>query len=256
MKRRTPLPIVLRLALLFSASAVLIFLGVGAWLYQALASHLFQADGAELLNRYAGNLAIAVAVGAGLAAASGFVIVRWGMRPIRDLIGKASDISAHRPHSRLSVDGVPTELRELGAAMNAMLDRMEEGVQRLSGFAADLAHDMRTPVNNLMVETQVALSRPRSVEEYQALLASNLEEYDRLSRMIENTLFLARADNAQVRLDREILDAHAELQRIRDYFEVLAEEAGVSLELAPEEQGGCTVYAEPILFQRAVSNLM
>ncbi|WP_020657071.1 heavy metal sensor histidine kinase [Massilia niastensis] len=256
MKRRKPLPIALRLALLFSAIAVMVFVGVGAYLYQALAAQLLQHDDAELLHRYAGTLVIAVAVGAGLATVLGFVIVRRGLRPLHDVISKANDISAHRLKTRLSVDAVPAELREAGVALNAMLDRLEEGVQRLSGFAADLAHDMRTPINNLMVETQVALSRPRNVEEYQALLASNLEEYDRLSRMIENTLFLARADNAQVRLDREMLDAHAELQRIRDYFEILAEEAGVVLELAPAEPGGSQVYAEPILFQRAVSNLM
>nr|WP_229224878.1 histidine kinase dimerization/phospho-acceptor domain-containing protein [Duganella violaceicalia] len=95
-------------------------------------------------------------------------------------------------------------MREIGAAFNAMLDRLEDGVQRLSGFAADLlAHDMRTPVNTLMVETQVALSRQRTAEEYHVLLASNSEEYERLARMIENTLFLARVDNAQQALRRE-----------------------------------------------------
>jgi two-component system heavy metal sensor histidine kinase CusS len=134
-----------------------------------------------------------------------------------------------------------------------MLDRLEEGVQRLSGFAADLAHDLRTPLNTLMVETQVVLSRPRTVEEYQALLASNSEEYERLARMIENTLFLARVDNAQLALQRETLDLRAELLRIHDYFEILAEDVGVRLAV---DVPALELQVDPVLLQRAVNNLV
>jgi two-component system heavy metal sensor histidine kinase CusS len=102
------------------------------------------------------------------------------------------------------------------------------------------------------MQTQVALAHPRSADEYQALLASNLEEFERLGRMIENTLFLARADNAQLALHREALDAREELERIRDYFDVLAEDAGVALEV--DAQG--TVDADAVLLRRAVGNLV
>lgn len=213
-----------------------------------------RSDRLAIIRRYAIDLLGALLAGAALVAALGFLIVRTGMRPLYAVIGKANDISAHRLNSRLAVDEVPAELRELGVAFNAMLDRLEEGVQRLSGFAADLAHDMRTPVNTLMVETQVALSRPRTVEEYQALMASNLEEYERLARMIENTLFLARADNAQLGLQREQLDPRAELERIGEYFEGLADDSGVTLAL--ELPAGGMLLADAILFQRAVNNLV
>jgi len=214
-----------------------------------------RSDRLAIIRRYAIDLLGALLAGAALVAALGFLIVRTGMRPLYAVIGKANDISAHRLNSRLAVDEVPAELRELGVAFNAMLDRLEEGVQRLSGFAADLAHDMRTPVNTLMVETQVALSRPRTVEEYQALMASNLEEYERLARMIENTLFLARADNAQLGLQREPLDLRAELERIGEYFEGLADDSGVALALELPESGS-SLHADAILFQRAVNNLV
>ncbi len=210
-------------------------------------------DRSALLQEYGRNLFLAVCIGAVLAAALGFLIVRLAMRPLRSVIGKANDISTHRLNTRLSVHDTPTELRELGAAFNAMLDRLEDGVQRLSRFAADLAHDLRTPINTLMVETQVALSRPRENDEYQTLLVSNIEEYERLARMIENTLFLARADNAQLAVSRETLSVKTELERIRDYFEGLAEEAGVTLAV---EAHDTSVSADPILFQRAVSNLV
>ena len=188
-----------------------------------------RSDRLRVLKGYGTDLLLALAGGAALAALLGYAIVRHSMRNLRSLIGKANDINTSRLNTRLSVQDAPAELREMGEAFNAMLDRLEDGVQRLSGFAADLAHDLRTPVNTLMVETQVALSRPRTVEEYQALLASNSEEYERLARMIENTLFLARVDNAQLALQRETLDLRAELLRIHDYFEMLAEDAGVKL---------------------------
>ena len=211
-------------------------------------------DRLGMLKRYAADLLFAICLGAALATLLGFVIVRQGMRPLRAVIGKANDINTNRLNSRLSVQDAPAELRELGSAFNAMLDRLEDGVQRLSGFAADLAHDLRTPLNTLMVETQVALSRPRSVEEYQALLVSNSEEYERLARMIENTLFLARADNAQLGLQREPLNARAELLRIRDYFEGLADDAGVTL--SADADTSIVLHADAILLQRAVSNLV
>nr|WP_315256412.1 heavy metal sensor histidine kinase [uncultured Duganella sp.] len=212
-----------------------------------------RSDRLKLLRGYAGDLLLALGGGALLATLLGYAIVRHSMRQLRSVIAKANDISTSRMNTRLSVQDAPAELRELGAAFNAMLNRLEDGVQRLSGFAADLAHDMRTPLNTLMVETQVALSRARTAEEYQALLASNSEEYERLSRMIENTLFLARADNAQLALRRETLDLRAELQRIHDYFEMLADDVGVRLSVDAEP---LRADIDPVLLQRAVSNLV
>jgi two-component system heavy metal sensor histidine kinase CusS len=209
--------------------------------------------GTELLRDYGRNLLLAICFGAALSASLGFIVVRLGLRPLRSVIGKANEISTHRLNTRLSVDDAPAELRELGVAFNAMLARLEEGVQRLSRFAADLAHDLRTPINTLMGETQVALTRARSVEEYQVLLASNIEEYEWLARMIENTLFLARAENAELAVHRERLHVKTELARIGDYFEGLAEEAAVTLTVEADDGA---VSADPVLFQRAVSNLV
>jgi two-component system heavy metal sensor histidine kinase CusS len=125
-------------------------------------------------------------------------------------------------------------------------------VKRLAGFATDLAHDLRTPLNALMLKSEVALSRPRSADEYQALLASNMEEYQRLSRLIENTLFLARAENAQLALRVEPIELGKTLGKIGDYFSGLAEEAGISINV----DGGGIVLADPVLLDRALSNLI
>jgi two-component system heavy metal sensor histidine kinase CusS len=212
-----------------------------------------RSDRLKALRAYVADLLVALCGGALLATALGYVVVRYSMRQFRSVIAKAGEIHASRLNTRLSVQDAPVELRQMGEAFNAMLDRLEDGVQRLSGFAADLAHDMRTPVNTLMVETQVALSRPRTAEEYQALLASNSEEYERLARMIENTLFLARVDNAQLALRREALDLQVELQRIHDYFDILAEDVGVRMTV---EAAPLRADIDPVLLQRAVNNLV
>jgi len=212
-----------------------------------------RSDRLAILRRYVPDLLAALLAGTALATALGYVAVRRGMAPLRLVIGKANAISTNRLRGRLQTGDAPAELRELAAAFNAMLDRLEEGVQRLSGFAADLAHDLRTPINTLMMETQVVLARPRTREQYEAAMASNIEEYERIGRMIENTLFLARADSAQLAVKPVPLDLHQELGRIAEYFEGVAEEAGVRLDVRAVD---AVLEADPILFQRAVSNLV
>jgi len=212
-----------------------------------------RSDRLAILRRYVPDLLAALLAGTLIATALGYFAVRRGMAPLRLVTGKANEISTNRLRGRLQAGDAPAELRELAAAFNAMLDRLEEGVQRLSGFAADLAHDLRTPINTLMMETQVALSRPRTLDQYKAAMASNIEEYERIGRMIENTLFLARADSAQLAVKPVTLDLGHELGRIAEYFEGVAEEAGVTLEVRVVD---AVLDADPILFQRAVSNLV
>ncbi len=103
-----------------------------------------------------------------------------------------------------------------------------------------------------MGHCQVALRQPRTADEYQLLLASNLEELERISRMVESILFLARADDAQAALNRQALDLTDELQRVTGYFEGLAEERRMTLRTSGEGQ----LDADPLLLRRALSNLV
>ena len=205
-----------------------------------------------LLAAYRRDLIFAGIVGALIASALGWLTVRRGLAPVSLVAKKANEISSRRLDTRLAIDEAPAELRELTAAFNAMLDRLEDGVRRLSGFSADLAHDLRTPVNALIVKTQVALSRHRSPDEYRALLESNIDEYERLSRLIESTLFLARADNAQLALHVERVSIRATLDKVAEYFSGVAEDAGVKLAVS----GDAVVNADKTLVERAVSNLV
>ncbi|MNH01258.1 Sensor protein CzcS precursor [compost metagenome] len=133
-----------------------------------------------------------------------------------------------------------------------MLDRLNEGYQRLTQFSADLAHEIRTPVGALMGHCQVALYQARSVEEYETLLSNNMDELERISRMVENILFLARAGEGQAVLNYSRLDVAQELQRVADYFDGLAEERGITLCC----EGAGVLRADAMLFQRALSNLV
>jgi two-component system heavy metal sensor histidine kinase CusS len=210
---------------------------------------------AVLLVKYRAGIVQGMLAGAAAAALLGLLLIRAGLQPLRNMATRAAAITVNRLQTRLDAASAPRELQDLATALNGMLDRIEDGFQRLSQFAADVAHDLRTPISNLMGQTQVALNKPRSIEEYQALLASNIEEFERLARMVENMLFLARADNAQVALRRETFDVRAELERFADYFHGMADERGVTIRTATEGTG-LDLSADPILFRRAVHNLL
>jgi two-component system heavy metal sensor histidine kinase CusS len=186
------------------------------------------------------------------AIALSYALVRRALRPLRRITHEAGRITVEGLNTRLEQNDTSPELRDLSISLNGMLARLQTGFELLSHYTENLAHDLRTPVNNLRGQTEVALSRLRSAEEYQALLASNLEEYERLTRMIENVLFLARANNAQIALRRSELELDEQLRQVAAYFEDLAEESGVSLKV--EALG--RIEADPVLFRRALSNLI
>ncbi|WP_042879072.1 heavy metal sensor histidine kinase [Cupriavidus necator] len=205
-----------------------------------------------LIREYGHQVLWATLCGAVVAAGLGFVLARRGLRPLRRMAADAAAVTTSRLATRLDVGSAPAELRELAAALNDMLARLQDSFSRLSEFSADLAHDFRTPISNLIGQTQVTLAQSRGVAEYETLLESNLEEYERLARMIENMLFLARADHAQVALGVRTLDAREELDKMAEYFEAVAADRDVTLAVA----GHAPVQADQTLLRRAVTNLL
>ncbi|KVH54597.1 histidine kinase [Burkholderia sp. MSMB1072] len=208
-------------------------------------------DRRSLLESYRVDIWLAAAVGALLVGALGYAVASRGLRPVESLGRQTSRIEAHNLNARLDARGGPVELRELATSVNRMLDRLERAFVRLSQFSSDLAHDMRTPLANVISSSQITLSRARTADEYEALIESNIEECERLQRMIENMLFLARTDNARQHLKTAELDAGGELRRLASYFQALADEAGVRIDV----HGEAPVVADATLFRRAVSNL-
>lgn len=205
-----------------------------------------------LLASYRHHLIVALLSGGILAALMSFVVARQGLRPLRCMTAAACRISADRLSERLDDKHVPVELKQLVTAFNAMLTRLGESFDRLAGFSSDLAHELRTPINNLLGQTQVALTRTRTADEYRRVLESNLEELNRLSRMIADMLFLAKADHEQVALRTEAVDLRVELGKVAEFYEAHAQDCGVQIVCAGE--GHVTV--DRLLVQRAVSNLL
>lgn len=181
-----------------------------------------------------------------------YLALRHGLRPLRRITAHAARIHPIDLSIRLPEQDAPRELRDMVAVFNAMLDRIAHGYERLSQFSADLAHEIRTPVGALIGQTQVALNRVRTPLEYQQLLESNLEELTRLSLIVDDILFLARADHAMLDIERGPLDLGAELHAIADYFEGPAEEA--ELQIVVRAEG--TVMANAPLVRRAIHNLV
>lgn len=215
------------------------------------AAHLMVKEMAMLAS-FRQRIYFAVALAFLVTALLGYVLLRRGLRPLLRMTDHAANITPARLHIRLDSADAPIELQPLGNALNAMLERLDDGYRRLTQFSADLAHEIRTPVGSLMGHCQVALRQPRSADEYQALLASNLEELERISRLVESILFLARADEAQSALERQPLCLQDELRRVAGYFEGLAEERQLSISTS----GDGTLLADPILLRRALSNLV
>lgn len=227
-------------------------LGGGAGERALIVLSLESREALELLAKYRRALFAAMLFGGLLAAVLGFLTTRNSLQPLRQMAETASDISASRLDRRLEMANAPQELKALTAAFNAMLERLRNSFSRLSDFSSDLAHELRTPINNLMGQTQVTLSHARSAEEYRVVLESNLEEYEQLARMIGDMLFLAKAENAQAPLHVEEIDLRAKLDKIAEFYEVLADEAGLKIVCTGEGRA----VAVRILAQRAISNLL
>ncbi len=175
-----------------------------------------------------------------------------GLRPVQKMAKVAEGISAQHLSERLEVDNTPTELKSLAIAFNDMLDRLETAVGKLSDFSSDLAHEMRTPINNLMTQTQVCLSRTRDITTYQEILFSNLEEFERLARMVSDMLFLAKAEHGLHRANLQRVNLVKEVSALFDFYDAIAAEKGMSL----EQTGQGYVEGDPSMLRRALSNLL
>ena len=204
-----------------------------------------------MLDHFYQQLILTLVAGGLATSAIGFAVAHQGLRPLRQIDRTASAITADRLGERLDLSRAPEEVQRLGALFNAMLGRLHESFRRLSEFSSDLAHELRTPLNNLLGQTHVALSRTRTPREYQEVLESNAEELERLRKMTEDMLFLAKADDPQTRLDWQSFEVREELDKVAEYFAVVAEDRALRVEIA----GAARLRADRRLVQRALNNL-
>lgn len=213
---------------------------------------LNRSEDGQLLSAFAKAMWAASPLALALVAVGALWISRRGLAPLSDLRRVASAVSTKNLSARLAVTDLPDELRDVGESFNQMLERINEGVSRLSQFSGDLAHELRTPLTNLLGKTQVTLSQVRTSDTYRAALEANVEEFERLARLITDMLFLAHADSAQAALKLEDFDVGVEAVRVAEFFELAAQEHDVSIRV----KGAARVRADRSMIQRALSNLV
>ncbi|AWY43696.1 HAMP domain-containing protein [Pseudomonas putida] len=177
---------------------------------------------------------------------------RSGLRPLRRISAVAKGVSAQSLNARLPEENMPPEVAQMARHFNAMLRRLDDSFQRLSGFSADIAHELRTPLSNLLTHTQVTLTRPRSIEEYREALHSNLEELQWMAQLVNDMLYLAKADHGLLAPKREPLELAEEVDALMEFFAPLAEDAGVRL----GREGSGRIEGDRNMLRRALSNLL
>ena len=177
---------------------------------------------------------------------------RSGLRPLRRISAVASGVSAQSLNARLPEENMPPELAEMAHNFNAMLGRLDDSFQRLSAFSADIAHELRTPLSNLLTHTQVTLTRPRPLEDYREALHSNLEELQWMAQLVNDMLYLAKADHGLLMPKREPLELAEETDVLLEFFAPLAEDAQVRL----SREGSARMFGDRSMLRRALSNLL
>jgi len=206
----------------------------------------------KLTAEYRRMVFTVLVVGLVLSVTLGFLIAEAGLKPLSHIARAVRGISAAQLSTRVGSIHWPPEVAVLADAFDSVLERLESSFALLTQFSADLAHELRTPINNLRGETEVALGKLRTVEEYRGVLESSLEEYERLTRVIEGLLFLARTDTRNAGARPGLVNIRQEIDALVEYFDALAEEKAITVSV----NGNALLSVDPILFRRALMNLL
>jgi two-component system heavy metal sensor histidine kinase CusS len=207
----------------------------------------------EQVERNFTLLFIAVLFGGIMASALiAIIVTRRGLRPLREMTKSLGRIGPDQLKERIGSAGWPRELQPLAIAFDEMLKRLDDSFTRLSQFSADLAHELRTPIANMMGEAQVALTRDRTATDYRETIESTVAECERLSRIVDNLLFVARVDAAREPIERKQFDARAAIEKIAAFYQTVADDHHVTISCSGDGQ----IYADPDLFERVVGNLL
>ena len=207
---------------------------------------------AGILRRYRIKVELVVMAGILICGTVGFWIARRSMRPMRLLTRTLQRVRATKLSERLDANRLPSELTVFAASFNDMLDRLEDSFNRLTRFSTDLAHELRTPINNLRGEAEVSLSKARTAEEYRQILESSIEEYEHLSHMIESLLFIAKAEGTDIAIQRSEFSAEKEILAVLDYYDAYIDEKKITISFT----GSAVLSADPMLFRRVMTNVL
>lgn len=211
-----------------------------------------RADDEELLSAYRNSTMVTIPLFLMIIGFGAWWIAQRGLAPLNNFRNLASVITTYDLNRRVPSSGLPVELRELADNINVMLGRLENGVQHLSDFSDDLAHELRSPITNLMGKAQVALSRDRTSLQYKETLESCVEELGRISRIVSDMLYLAQTLQSETANLSDRIHLSQEAKLVVNLFSIMAEDKGIMLAV----QGDEVIVGDRLMVQRAISNLL
>jgi two-component system heavy metal sensor histidine kinase CusS len=206
----------------------------------------------QVEKNFAVLFAVVLSGGVMASALIAIIVTRRGLQPLRQLTESVSRIGPDQLKERIGSTGWPGELQPLAIAFDQMLKRLDDSFTRLSQFSADLAHELRTPIANMLGEAQVALTRDRTAADYRETIESTVAECERLSRIVDNLLFVARVDAAREPIARKWFDARAAVEKIAAFYQTVADDHHVRITCSGDGQ----IHADPDLFERTLANLL
>lgn len=247
--------LVTKLMVLYAISTIAVLFSISIFLYPTfldIISHINVTFYNYLEDICYKKIVAALLLSSLVAILLGYIIARNSMSRVHEFANKIELITANSLHERINLNDWPCELKTLGNKFNNMLDRLQLSFTQLSQFSSDIAHELRNPIHNLKGMTEQALTKTRTVDEYNQLLESCYEEYEYLTKLIENLFFLAHVDHGEIKINKIELNAREEILKICDYFSAIAAEKNIEITCA----GNATILADPILFKRVVNNLL
>jgi len=189
-----------------------------------------------------------------LAVAGGLFLSRQALRPVADSIRAARRLDPENLSERLPLTGAGDELDELAGTINGLLDRLAAYHTQIIRFTADASHELRSPLGAMRAAVEIALQKPRGVDEYRNVLASLGEQCERVTALVNGLLLLARADAGEVLIRREAVDLAALACEVGEMFDPLAEEKGI--QLVTHTSSPVTVTGDPSRLRQLVTNLL
>lgn len=182
-----------------------------------------------------------------------FVFSNITLGPILYMSSYIKSIKSKDLHKRLNCEEWPVEIRPIATSFNEMLTRLEDNFTRLNQFSSDLAHELRTPIHQMKIAIEVTLSKERACEEYKESLASTLESAQRLNRLVEDILFVARAESKNTALQKTPTDVKVLLEKIKDFFALMLEEKALNLDISGAKG---VIEADGNMISRALINIV
>ncbi len=220
--------------------------------YVAAVMILDTAPDQAILDRLALILWIAALIGSAAIALGGYFIVFHGLAPVRALAEQTRKLAILSLDGRLETEGIPAELQVLVDQFNALLERLEKAYQQLEGFNADVAHELRTPLANIIASSELALRGKERDECLRDCIGSNLEEMRRLSGIVDDMLFLSLADRGAKARRAPVQSLAGMCAEVADYYEAVLTESGLQWTV----EGDCAGRFDSALLKRALSNLL